>query len=204
MTVLASAGLARFAAAAAAAAGGSPAPPSFAPAEPMINGLAARDSADVSFPVTGGFVLSWSVAHNGTLPPGQGPAAFVVDLVGSLAPPFPSSVAAPAATPLTWSSGKMASTAPLLSLPSTLTSRFAPGATFTWKVRLYGGGSSPPTSYVSGTFDTAPSAARWGGAAWIGGASELRTDLRLPTTSPIVRARAHATGVGAFELVRCP
>ena len=50
----------------------------------------------------GGFVLSWSVAHNGTLPPGQGPAAFVVDLVGSLAPSFSSSVAAPAATPLTW------------------------------------------------------------------------------------------------------
>ena len=49
-------------------------------------------------------------------------------------------------------------------------------------------------------FDVAPDAAAWVGSDWIGGGSELRMDWRLSSASPIVRARAYAAGLGAFEL----
>ena len=46
--------------------------------------------------------------------------------------------------------------------------------------------------------DTAPLAAQWAPAEWIGGGSQLRADLVLPSAP--VWARAYATGLGAFEL----
>jgi len=85
----------------------------------------------------------------------------------------------------------------MFELPPTLTQQFQPGATFSWKVRLWDG--TAWGLYASSTFDTAPSADAWAGSSWIGGGSELRADLVLPP-SPVVRARAYCSGVGAMEL----
>jgi hypothetical protein len=130
---------------------------------------------------------------------GAAPSSFVVELTGSLSRDCGG--AAPCAgTPLTWSSGLTTSNASLLELPPTLTERFAPGASFEWKVRLKAGADAPWSEYATGSFDTAPAASAWGAAAWIGGGSELRADFALPEGKDVVRARAYATGVGAFEL----
>ena len=48
-------------------------------------------------------------------------------------------------------------------------------------------------------FDVAPNETAWADSDWIGGGSELRTDWRLSSASPIVRARAYAAGLGAFD-----
>lgn len=88
----------------------------------------------------------------------------------------------------------------MLILPETLTQRFAPGATFEWKVRLKDGPSAPWSEYATGSFDTTPPASAWRNSSWIGGGSELRADFALPPDKNVARARAYATGVGAFEL----
>ena len=167
-------------------------PGAFTPTSPGCNGLLEKDLSAAAFPISSAFVLTWRVAHNGSLPAGAAPKAFVVDLTGSLAragegPP----------TPLTWSSGESHSARPMFELPPTLTQQFQPGATFSWKVRLWDG--TAWGLYASSTFDTAPSADAWAGSSWIGGGSELRADLVLPP-SPVVRARAYCSGVGAMEL----
>ena len=160
-----------------------------APANLGVNGLTESTGlGSASFPVDEGFVLTWE-APAGLLTGQHSDSSFVVDLTGTLA----------GGTPLTWSSGTTKSSDTMLALPSTLTSRFAPGATFAWKVRIStdGGAWSP---WGSSSFDTSPAAAAWEKAAWIGGGSELRSDFALPEGKTIARARAYATGVGAFEL----
>ena len=124
-----------------------------------------------------------------TLAVGAGPTAFDVDLTGSHSN----------GTALTWSSGVMESDASLLILPETLTQHFAQGASFGWKVRLKDG-SNTWSEYATSSFDTTPPASAWENSSWIGGGSELRADLALPLGKSVVRARAYATGVGAFEL----
>jgi hypothetical protein len=73
----------------------------------------------------------------------------------------------------------------------------SPDATYRWRVRLNGTGNawSPPLM-----FDTAPTEAAWTASQWVGGASQLRTDWELPLGLRCVRARAYASGLGAFEL----
>ena len=46
----------------------------------------------------------------------------------------------------------------------------------------------------------APTPSKWQDAQWIGGGSQLRTDILLPTGAVLARARAYVTGVGAMEL----
>lgn len=133
---------------------------------------------------------------------GTSPTSFVVDLTGSLRRDCTalSDDECGATTPLTWSSGVTESNASLLILPETLTQRFAHGASFHWKVRLKDGPNVPWSEYAVGSFDTTPSASMWQNSSWIGGGSELRADLVLPVDQSVVRARAYATGVGAFQL----
>lgn len=150
-------------------------------------------------------MLHWIAAPAGgpeTLTAGAGPTSFVVELTGSLSGECTAltDTDCGGTTPLTWSSGETDSNASMLILPETLTQRFAPGATFEWKVRLKDGPSAPWSEYATGSFDTTPPAAAWRNSSWIGGGSELRADLTLPLGKSVVRARAYATGVGAFEL----
>ena len=91
-----------------------------APANLGVNGLTESTGlGSASFPVDEGFVLTWE-APAGLLTGQHSDSSFVVDLTGTLA----------GGTPLTWSSGTTKSSDTMLALPSTLTSRFAPGATF--------------------------------------------------------------------------
>lgn len=170
----------------------------FAPTHPGTNGLGATDLASASFPVAEGFVLHWVPSSAGAELPrlGAAPSAFVVELTGWLSGECGSGTCK--ATPLTWSSGETKSSASSLTLPATLTSRFAAGATFEWKVRLHDGAAW--SEWASSSFDTSPDAAAWAAASWIGGGSELRADFELPAGKSVVRARAYATGVGAMEL----
>jgi hypothetical protein len=47
----------------------------------------------------------------------------------------------------------------------------------------------------------APTAGELAACSWIGGGSQLRTDLDLSdTNATIVRARAYVSGLGSFEL----
>eukprot|EP01043_Picozoa_sp_COSAG02_P031388 COSAG02_NODE_2046_length_10017_cov_3.000403_8_plen_184_part_00 len=159
----------------------------------------------MSWQVSEGFVLHWIAAPAGgpeTLTAGAVPTSFVVDLTGSLSSECTKLVDSECSetTPLTWSSGVMDSNASMLILPDTLTQRFAPGATFEWKVRLKDGTNAPWSEYATSSFDTTPQTSTWQKSSWIGGGSELRADLTLPPSKSVVRARAYATGVGAFEL----
>ena len=154
-------------------------------------GLPSGSSAS-SWQVSEGFVLHWIA----TPAPGveipavdAAPTAFMVDLTGSHSN----------GTSLTWSSGVIESDASLLILPETLTHHFAQGASFGWRVRLKDG-SNAWSEYATSSFDTTPPASAWQNSSWIGGGSELRGDLALPLGKSVVRARAYATGVGAFEL----
>eukprot|EP00729_Bicosta_minor_P007623 gene7623-28456_t len=62
--------------------------------------------------------------------------------------------------------------------------------TYKFRVRIYTAASATPSAWSAPvSFDTAPSKEEWAAASWIGGGSELRTDLVLPP-SPIKRARA--------------
>ena len=62
--------------------------------------------------------------------------------------------------------------------------------TYKFRVRIYTAASATPSAWSApASFDTAPSKEEWAAASWIGGGSELRTDLVLPP-SPIKRARA--------------
>ena len=66
----------------------------------------------------------------------------------------------------------------------------------------YSTGDAPTEWSDVAAFDTAPSSDAWEarGAVWIGGFNELRADLVLPASDPVVRARAYVTGLGAFYL----
>lgn len=66
----------------------------------------------------------------------------------------------------------------------------SPDTTYKFRVRIYTAASATPSAWSApASFDTAPSKEEWAAASWIGGGSELRTDLVLPP-SPIKRARA--------------
>jgi len=74
-----------------------------------------------------------------------------------------------------------------------------PGTDYAWRVQttLDSGVTewSQPLSFA-----TAPTAESWSAAKWIGGHNQLRADIALPADTPITRARAYVTGVGAFYL----
>ena len=175
-----------------------------------INGLQGADVDGTPFPAEGGFVLSWAVQQ-----PQQAasPTAFEVQLVDEWSD-FPAGAAGAAATgarsrrparlgaPLSWSSGKQEGGGSSLALPANLTALLQPDASYRWRVRLWAAGAADPApwSAEAAAFDVAPAAAAWADAAWIGGGSELRTDWALPAGASVVRARAYAAGLGAFEL----
>ena len=86
-----------------------------------------------------------------------------------------------------------------LQLPRSLVQRLSPGASFSFKVRLRDALTGASAWSEETSFDTAPPASVWAGAAWIGGGSELRTDVSIPPGT-IKSARAYASGVGVMEL----
>ena len=146
-----------------------------------INGL--LDASNAPFPASGAFVLTWIAAHAFV--------TFEIDVV---------SEALPFTSPAAWSSGRIASNITAHELPSALTATFVPDSTYKWRVGLHSSAlSASPAWSSAATFDVAPTAAALGAATWIGGGSELRTDWALPP-SPVVRARAYASGLGSFEL----
>eukprot|EP00944_MAST-04C_sp_MAST-4C-sp1_P004731 g4731.t1 len=49
-------------------------------------------------------------------------------------------------------------------------------------------------------FDIAPEKADWDNAEWIGGASQLRSEIVLAKGKEVGKARAYASGLGAFQL----
>jgi len=151
------------------------------------NGLHAPDLPFSPFPTHEPIVLTWS------------PAA-AEDAVGA-APWGLEALLTAEATGWHWWSGVLASSEPLLELPPAVRSALAPATTYHWRVRLYGANSSAAAGNWSATslFDTAPDAAQWSRAAWIGGASQLDATWALPAT-PVVWARAFASGLGCFEL----
>ena len=81
---------------------------------------------------------------------------------------------------------------PAVRVPSGLA--LAPDSTYEWRVRDNSTGAAWSSACA---FDTAP---HWTDPVWIGGASQLRTDWSLPAGRKVARARAYATGLGAFEL----
>ena len=78
---------------------------------------------------------------------------------------------------------------------------FLPDADYRWRVCTTLAGSTDgvlePTWSQPLRFSTAPSAMSWARASWIGGKQQLRSDFDIPEGRP-VRARLHASGVGAF------
>jgi hypothetical protein len=180
-----------------------------------VNGLErASDLASAPFPADGAFVLSWSWSSKF---PAAGCRGFEVQLVDEQTA-FPQAAAAVAATMahagivtdgrrLSWSSGPVASAnATSFALPASASALLVADATYAWRVRLLlllpdGGGDDDGGAWSAPcAFDVAPTAAAWTDAAWIGGGSELRTDWALPAGKSVVRARAYAAGLGAFEL----
>ena len=134
---------------------------------------------------------------------GAAPSSFVVELTGSLSRDCGG--AAPCAgTPLTWSSGLTTSNASLLELPPTLTERFAPGASFEWKVRLKVGADAPWSEYATGSFDTAPAAPcdpPRGGAETADGDAAARPPLPLHLWRLASGARPQALGLCTLRAV---
>ena len=182
-----------------------------------VNGLErASDLASAPFPADGAFVLSWSWSSKF---PAAGCRGFEVQLVDEQTA-FPQAAAAVAATTahagivtdgrrLSWSSGPVAgANATSFALPASASALLVADATYDSRVRLLllllpdGGGGDDDCGAWSApcAFDVAPTAAAWTDAAWIGGGSELRTDWALPAGKSVVRARAYAAGLGAFEL----
>jgi alpha-L-rhamnosidase len=109
----------------------------------------------------------------------------------------------PQASELAWSSGRVASAAQHLVVPTVLDS----GVTHSFRVRAWLS-SQPdhPSDWgcSDSSFDTAPATSVFpGSAAWIGGGGKLRTSpeggLHLPNGT-VSRARAFVSGVGAFDL----
>jgi len=80
----------------------------------------------------------------------------------------------------------------MVRVPSALA--LSPDTTYEWRVRANSTGAAWSAACA---FDIAPA---WEDPAWIGGASQLRTDWTLPAGRTVARARAYATGLGAFEL----
>ena len=107
------------------------------------------------------------------------------------------------ASSLSWSSGYILYSAPSMTLPSNLTSQFIPRRSYKWSIRGWSGtniDALTPSKWSNHfAFDIAPTADQWLESSWIGGGSELRTDWSIPG-SKILSARAHVSGVGAFEL----
>jgi alpha-L-rhamnosidase len=174
------------------------------PIEPRVNGLLAADRVHTSFNVGAhsdeGLTLSWHVQADASALGGHAleVASFEVELsqTGSLI----GGGGADGAAPLRWSSGATQSAEPSLQLPRSLVQRLSPGASFSFKVRLRDALTGGDTAWSEETsFDTAPPASVWAGAAWIGGGSELRTDVSIPPGT-IKSARAYASGVGVMEL----
>ena len=167
--------------------------------ELAINGLTSRDAPFSPFPRDGPFVLSWD---------GVG-GVVEVQLVdewsefpakdgGERRPPRPARC-----PPVVWTSGSVfGQNITSLTLPLAATALFVGDASYTFRVRLWQSDSAGLSAAWSPAmrFDVAPDAVAWADSDWIGGGSELRTDWRLSSTSPIVRARAYAAGLGAFEL----
>eukprot|EP01043_Picozoa_sp_COSAG02_P048115 COSAG02_NODE_4691_length_5089_cov_3.712425_1_plen_1144_part_00 len=178
-----------------AAAGGAAAA---AAVELAINGLTSRDAPFSPFPRDGPFVLSWDVG-----------GVVEVELVdewsefpaakdgGGRRPPRPARC-----PPVVWTTSGSAfgQNATSLTLPSAATAQFVGDASYAFRVRLSDSAGLSAAWSPAMRFDVAPDAAAWAGSDWIGGGSELRTDWRLSSASPIVRARAYAAGLGAFEL----
>ena len=99
-----------------------------------------------------------------------------------------------------WSSGVVASNSTTsLVLPSVATNGFIADASYKWRVRV-GDPMHAATWSETATFDVAPTAAQLAGSSWIGGGSEMQTDFMIPSGVSVVRARAYASGLGAFEL----
>jgi alpha-L-rhamnosidase len=103
-----------------------------------------------------------------------------------------------------WTSGNLTANATSLTLASTVTAQFVGDASYNFRVRLWesdlGSALAPASWSPVMRFDVAPDAAAWAASDWIGGGSELRTDWELSAVAPVVRARAYAAGLGAFDL----
>ena len=151
------------------------------PSRLSVNGLhRPADLASAPFPVGDSLLLAW-------VPPSANmleTAAFTVKVWAAFG-------TQPNA--LNWSSGPLRSTDPWLHFP--ISPQLGPDTTYKWAVRYEDGLWSDVAS-----FDTAPDPPLWGDAAWIGGASMLRTDWVLPAGRTVVRGRAYATGLGSMEL----
>jgi hypothetical protein len=178
-------------------------PSLFLPVEPRVNGLLAADRVHTSFNVGAhsaeGLTISWRVQADTSALKGRAleVASFEVELnqTGLLIGGGDDDAA-----PLRWSSGATQSAEPSLRLPRSLVQRLSPGASFSFKVRLQNALTGAYTAWSEeASFDTAPPASVWAGAAWIGGGSELRTDVSIPTGT-VKSARAYASGVGVMEL----
>eukprot|EP01043_Picozoa_sp_COSAG02_P068235 COSAG02_NODE_11259_length_1758_cov_7.582660_1_plen_423_part_10 len=165
--------------------------------ELAINGLTSRDTPFAPFPREGPFVLTWDageivevqlVDEWSDFPAGKDD--------GDQMPPRPARC-----PPVVWTS-MIAQNATSLALPSTVTAQFVSDASYAFRVRLPQSDSADPSAVWSSAmqFDVAPDESAWADSDWIGGGSELRTDWRLSAASPIVRARAYAAGLGAFDL----
>ena len=93
---------------------------------------------------------------------------------------------------LVWSSGMVVSVEQQVTPQATL----GPDSDYSWRVKATVGASATWSAPLN--FSTAPSAASWEQASWIGGKQQLRSDLTIPAGRTPVRARLHASGVGAF------
>ena len=165
--------------------------------ELAINGLTSRDTPFSPFPRDGPFVVSWAAGGVVEVQLVDEWSAFAASKDGGdQMPPRPARC-----PPVAWTS-MIAQNATLLALPTTVTAQFVSDASYTFRVRLLQSESADLSAGWSSPmrFDVAPDETAWAGAGWIGGGSELRTDWRLRSASPIVRARAYASGLGAFEL----
>ena len=139
-----------------------------------LNGL--RETDGTPFPRDAPVVLQWTPAG----------AAFEVELLNLDAT-------------TRWSSGRSASNATELVLPPAATATLAAASTYFLRVRGWAKNATAPGAWSARLpLDTAPLAAQWAPAEWVGGGSQLRADFTLPTAP--VWARAYATGLGAFEL----
>eukprot|EP00038_Savillea_parva_P007047 m.167528 g.167528 ORF g.167528 m.167528 type:complete len:1197 (+) comp12839_c0_seq1:59-3649(+) len=166
------------------------------PSALTVNGLGEVGLAVASFPSTEALIVGWAP------PPGTSTTGFEVQLT-SEAVPFPPTAQRLGSvrhtdTGFPWTSGDVTSNASSFELPSEAMALLTDGHTYALRVRVRtsGGGASPWSTVTF--FDTAPSSSAWAKASWIGGGSELRSNLSLP--SQPIRARAYVTGVGVSEL----
>merc|ERR1719201_1825069 len=152
-----------------------------------VNGISGNEQhtvfvLDPQYPLT----LSWRFAA----PAAYTAVAFKVNLIGG----------SPGAFSLgsdTWTSGAINATTTNIILPASLVKRMQPGERFEWSVSCFDGSSWSPSANAS--FNTAPDPSIWDKSSWIGGGSELRGELVLPSGT-VTRAIAYTTGVGLFEL----